>query len=214
MKTLLRVVRKSRRTLLCLSFALACGSLAFGQISPSNSNSSSKSISDALQSRDYDEAIALSQSALEQSPNNPQLWTLQGIAYASKGDSKQALASFQHALKISPNNIAALAGAAQIDYQLGSQDGVPLLNHLLQLRPGDPTASAMLAVLEYRQGNCKAAAPNFEKAAELIDSQIDALHAYATCLVRLKRFDDAVAVFRKAVALRPGEAEEVRILAS
>ncbi|HEY2819883.1 MAG TPA: tetratricopeptide repeat protein [Candidatus Acidoferrum sp.] len=210
MKTLSAVVRKSRRTSLCLSFALACGSLAFCQTSPN----SSKPISDALQARNYDQAIALSQSALQQTPNNPQLWTLQGIAYASKGDSKLALAAFQHALKISPNNIAALAGAAQIEYQLGSQDGVPLLNHLLQLRPGDPTASAMLAVLEYRQGNCKAAAPNFERAAELVDSQIDALHAYATCLVRLKRFDDAVTVFQKAVALRPGDPQEVRVLAS
>jgi len=196
---------------LCVFAALlACGTLANCQ-TPS---SVSKPISEALQVRDYDTAIALSQSALQQTPRNPQLWTLQGIAYASKGDNKQALAAFQHALSISPNNIAALAGAAQIQYQAGSQDAVPLLNHLLQLRPGDPTASAMLAVLEYRQGNCKAAAPHFERAAELVDTQIDALHAYATCLVRLKRFDDAVAVFQKAVALRPGDAQEVRVLAS
>jgi tetratricopeptide (TPR) repeat protein len=189
---------------------LASGSPALSQTSPSDS----KPISEALQSRDYDRAIALSQSALQQTPRNPLLWTLQGIAYASKGDNQQALAAFQRALSISPNNIAALAGAAQIQYQAGSKDAVPLLNHLLQLRPGDPTASAMLAVLEYRQGNCKAAAPNFERAAELVDSQIDAVHAYATCLVRLKRFDDAVAVFRKAVALRPGDAQEIRVLAS
>jgi Flp pilus assembly protein TadD len=187
-----------------------CGSLVFGQGSPGDS----KAISEALQARDYDKAIALSRSALQQSPVSPQLWTLQGIAYASKGENKQALAAFQHALKISPNNIASLAGAAQIQYQAGSQDAVPLLNHLLQLRPGDPTASAMLAVLEYRQGNCKAAVPNFERAAALVDSQIDALHAWATCLVRLKRFDDAVAVFQKAVALQPGDPQEVRVLAS
>jgi Flp pilus assembly protein TadD len=91
---------------------------------------------------------------------------------------------------------------------------VPLLNHLLQLRPGDPTASAMLAMLEYKQGSCKAAALHFENAAELVDSQIDALHAYAACLVRLKRFDDAAAVFQKAAALRPGDAQEIRFLAS
>jgi tetratricopeptide (TPR) repeat protein len=187
-----------------------CGSLVFGQGSPGDS----KAISEALQARDYDKAIALSRSALQQSPGSPQLWTLQGIAYASKGENKQALVAFQHALKISPNNIASLAGAAQIQYQAGSQDAVPLLNHLLQLRPGDPTASAMLAVLEYRQGNCKAAVPNFERAAALVDSQIDALHAWATCLVRLKRFDDAVAVFQKAVALQPGDPQEVRVLAS
>jgi tetratricopeptide (TPR) repeat protein len=197
-------------TNLSLLILLVWCSSALGQTSPGDT----KPISEALQGRDYDRAIALSQSALQQTPRNPQLWTLQGIAYASKGDNKQALAAFQQALNISPNNIAALAGSAQIQYQAGSQDAVPFLNHLLQLRPGDPTASAMLAVLEYRKGNCKAAAANFEKAAELVDSQIDALHAYATCLVRLKRFDDAVHVFQKAVALRPGDAQEIRVLAS
>jgi tetratricopeptide (TPR) repeat protein len=134
---------------LCLSIALlACHSLAFSQTPASTIGP----ISDALRARDFDAAIELSRAALQQAPNNPQLWTLQGIAFASKGDNKQALAAFQQALKISPNNIAALAGAAQIEYQTGSQGAVPLLNHLLQLRPEDPTAHAMLAILEYRKG--------------------------------------------------------------
>ena len=32
-----------------------------------------------------------------------------------------------------------------------------LLKHLLKLRPADPTAHAMLAVLQFREGNCAAA---------------------------------------------------------
>lgn len=196
---------------LCLSIALlACHSLAFSQTPASTSGP----ISDALRARDFDAAIELSRAALQQAPNNPQLWTLQGIAFASKGDNKQALAAFQQALKISPNNIAALAGAAQIEYQTGSQGAVPLLNHLLQLRPEDPTAHAMLAILEYRKGNCAAAVPHFEKAGQLLDSQLDAIHAYATCLVRLKRLDDAVVTFQRAVAVRPEDPQERQLLAS
>src|SRR5256884_9903688 len=90
----------------------------------------------------------------------------------------------------------------------------PLLNHLLQLRPGDPTAHAMLAVLEYRQGLCGAAVPHFEKAGQLLDTQSDALHALATCLVRLKRLDDAAATFQRAVALHPDDRRERHLLAS
>ena len=171
-------------------------------------------ISSALRAKEFDKAVELCRTALEASPNNPQLWTLQGIALAAKGDGKKALTSFQQALKISPNNIAALAGAAQIEYQAGSQTAVPLLNHLLQLRPGDPTAHAMLAVLEYRRGNCVAAVPHFAKAGQLLDSQLDALHAYATCLVRLKRLDEAAKTFQKAVALRPDDPRECQLLAS
>jgi cytochrome c-type biogenesis protein CcmH/NrfG len=119
-------------------------------------------ITSALRAHDLDRAIGLARTALKQSPSNPQIWSMQGIALASKGDSKIALESFQQALKISPDYVAALAGAAQLQYQAGDLKAIPLLNHLLQLRPGDPTSHAMLAVLEYRQGHC-AAATHFEK---------------------------------------------------
>jgi cytochrome c-type biogenesis protein CcmH/NrfG len=72
----------------------------------------------------------------------------------------------------------------------------------------------MLAVLEYRNGSCTAAVPHFEKAIKLLDSQLDALHAYATCLARLKRLDEAAAVLQKALALRPDDPQERHLLAS
>jgi tetratricopeptide (TPR) repeat protein len=189
---------------------LACHSLAFSQVPESQT----EVISTALRAGEFDKAVELSRSALRSSPNNAQLWILQGIAYVRKGDSKEALTSFQQALKISPNNIAALAGAAEIEYQAGNRGAIPLLNHLLQLRPEDPTASAMLAVLEYQQGNCAAAIQHFEKAGQLLDGQVDALHAFATCLVKLKRLDEAAATFQRAVALRPGDLRELHLLAS
>src|SRR5262249_31297425 len=75
------------------------------------------------------------------------------------------------------------------------------------------TASAMLAVLEYRKGNCAAAVPHFKAAGPLLDSQLDALHAYATCLVRLKQLDGAAATLQRAVALRPEGPRERQNLA-
>jgi tetratricopeptide (TPR) repeat protein len=171
-------------------------------------------ITSALRAREFDKAVELSRTALQDYPNDARLWTLQGIALASRGDSKTALAAFQQALKISPDSIAALEGAAQLEYQAGSREAVPLLNHLLRLRPGDSTAHAMLAVLEYRQGNCTEAATHFEKAGALLDNQLDALHAFATCLVRLKRLDAAIEVFRRALALKPDDPQERRLLAS
>jgi tetratricopeptide (TPR) repeat protein len=152
--------------------------------------------------------------ALELTPTNAQLWSLQGIAFASKGDNKRALESFQHALKISPNYIAALAGAGQLYYQAGDRKGVPLLSRLVQLRPDDPTAHAMLAVLEYREGKCDVAISHFEKGGALLESQLDAQHAYGTCLVRLRKLDDAIKVFQHTVTLKPDDQHERQILAS
>jgi len=189
---------------------LACHSPAFSQ----NSDSQIEPVTSALHARDYDRAVELSRAALKTSPDNAQLWTLQGIAFANKGDNQDALTAFQRALKISPNTIAALAGAAQIEYQEGNQTAVPLLNHLLQLRPEEPTAHAMLAVMEYRKGDCASAASHFAKAGDLLDAQLDALHAYVTCLVRLKRMDEAVTTFQRALALRPEDLREHLVLAS
>ena len=185
-----------------------------GSVFSQTPESQTEPITSALRVRDYDRAVELSRAALRSSPNSAQLWTLQGIALASKGDNKEALTAFQRALKIAPDTIAALAGAAQIEYQAGNAAALPLLNHLVQLRPEEPTAHAMLAVMEYRRGNCAAAAPHFAKAGELLDSQLDALHAYATCLVRLKRMDEAVTTFQRALALRPDDPREHLVLAS
>jgi len=202
-------MRRVRKLGLAL-FLAACHASALSQ----TLNNRIDPIRSALGAGQYDKAAELSRAALQESPNNAQLWTLQGIALINKGDSNGARTSFQRALKIAPNNLAALAGAAQIEYQDGTPNAVPLLNRLLQLRPEDPTGHAMLAVLEYRKGNCAAAVPHFQKAGELLDSQIDALHAYATCLVRFKRLDAAATILQKTVALHPTDGHERDLLAS
>jgi len=159
-----------------LTALLACHSLALSQ----THEDLTEPIGSALRAREFDKAVELTRSGLRASPGSAQLWTLQGIAFAGKGDGKQALAAFQQALKISPNSVAALAGAAQIEYEADSREAVPLLNRLLVLRPGDPTGHALLAVLEYRNGNCAAAAPHFDKASKLLDSELDALRLSLT----------------------------------
>jgi len=171
-------------------------------------------ITSALRAGDYDRAVQLTRDALMASPKDVQIWTLQGIALSRKGDNAGALAAYRRALTLSPDYIPALEGAAQLQYQAGSRDAVPLLRHLLRLRPDDPTSHAMLAVLEYRDGNCQTAVDHFAGSGTLLDSELDALHAYGTCLVRLKRLEDAARVFQRTVALHPDDARERRLLAS
>jgi tetratricopeptide (TPR) repeat protein len=168
----------------------------------------------AMRARSYEEAVERSRSALRQAPNDPLLWTLQGMALASMGKRPDASQSFQRALRIDPNYMAALEGAAQLHFEAGSRRAVPLLNRILRQRPGDPTAHAMLAVLEYRNGNCRAAVAHFDKAGALIESQLDGLHAHATCLVRLQQPDAAIPVFQRAVALQPDNPRERQLLAA
>jgi tetratricopeptide (TPR) repeat protein len=169
-------------------------------------------ITSALRANEFAKAAELTRAALKEFPGNAQLWAMQGAAYSGEGKKKEALESFRAALKISPDYIPALQGAAEIEYSDGSQAAIPHLQRLLRLRPVDRTSHGMLAVLEYQGGNCAAAVIHFEKAGTLFDSQPDGLHAYAACLVKLKQFDKAVEVFQRTLALSPEDGRERRLL--
>jgi tetratricopeptide (TPR) repeat protein len=204
-----RTPRRLSTPILFLLFLLSLSS-TFAQTAGSETGS----IASALRNKEFQKALELLQPALQASPGNAQLWAMQGTAYAREGHTQEALVSFHKALKISPDNLPALEGAIQIQYEDGSAAAIPLLQHVLRLRPTDQTSHAMLAVLEYQEGNCPAAATHFEKSGTLFDAKPSALHAYAICLVKLKHFDRAAAVFEHAVTLEPNDERQRRLLAA
>jgi len=134
-------------------------------------------IASALGENDFPRALELVRPALAAAPANAQLWAMQGVAYVGVGQKKEGLASFLKSLNFAPNYLPALEGAIQIEYEAGSKRAIPLLERMLRLRPTDSVSRGMLAVLEYQQGDCAAAAPQFEKAGTLFASQPTALHA-------------------------------------
>ena len=79
-------------------------------------------ITSALRAGQFDKALHLLHSELQRSPKNPQLWTFRGIALSGKGDKKEALIAFRHALGNSPDYLPALEGAAQIEYESGGEN--------------------------------------------------------------------------------------------
>jgi tetratricopeptide (TPR) repeat protein len=198
------MVRKLALAILLLASLLR----AFGQ----GHEAQIKAIASELQANEFSRAVELTRAALKESPGNAQLWAMQGTAYAGEGRKQDALASFRAALKISPDYVPALEGAIQIEYEGGSKDAIPPLQRMLRLHPSDQTSNGMLAVLEYQEGNCAAAVTHFEKSGALFDAQPEGLHAYATCLVKLKQFDRAVEVFQRVLTLNPEDGRERRLL--
>jgi tetratricopeptide (TPR) repeat protein len=154
-------------------------------------------IASALRSKQFEKALELLRPALQESPTNPQLWTLQGLAYSGKGDQNKARLSFESALKIAPDYLPALEGAAQVEYEDASPGAAPLLQHVLRLRPNDPTSHAMLAVLAYQKRDCAGAVQHFAQSGSLVESQPGALQQYGSCLVNLKQINQAITVFEK-----------------
>jgi tetratricopeptide (TPR) repeat protein len=157
-------------------------------------------VTSALRAGQFAKALELLQPELERDPKSSRLWTLRGIALSGNGDKREALTAFRHALEISPDYLPALEGAAQIEYEDGGKDAVTLLQHVLQLRPNDPTSHAMLAVFAYRRGDCASAVPHFEQSGSLAESQPGALQEFGDCLVRLKEPEKAISLFSRALA--------------
>ena len=188
--------------------------LAFIPLSAQTSTDPISAATSALRAREFDKALQVLQPAIRQSPGRAQLWMLQGLAYSGSGRKQEALTSFRTALKISPDYLPALEAAAQMEYDAGSKEAVPLLEHVLRLRPDDTTSHAMLAVLAYRQGDCVNALEHFDKGGPLMRSQPAALQEHAACLLKLKQFDRAIAVLQAAVNLNPEDRRARSQLAS
>ena len=177
-------------------------------------NHRTSEIVSALRAEQYEKALELLHTAIAQSPADSGLWTMQGVAFKGVGKTKDALVSFRRAIKLAPDNIPALQGAAQIEFDLGNAAGIPIIEHLLKLHPADLTSHAMVAVLEYQQGSCAAALPHFEKALPVFEARPAGLDAYAACLVKQKQFDKAMAMLKQTVESHPENVQERRVLAS
>lgn len=128
---------------------------------------------------------------------------MQGIAFSGLGHQGDALAAYNTALEAAPDYLPALEGAAQIEYAVGSERAVVLLNRILKIQPDNATSHAMLAVLAYKQHDCKTAVGHFQASGEVLDSQPAALEEYGFCLVETGRAADAVNVYETLVSASP-----------
>jgi tetratricopeptide (TPR) repeat protein len=172
---------------------------AWPQTAPPNA----QSITAALRGKQYKRALELAKQALNAAPGDVQILTLEALAWKGLGQNQNALTAFHQALRIAPNYLAALEGAAQIEYASGSDAAIPILDRLLRLRPDEPTAHAMRAVMAWKHRDCPTAIAHFELSRSVMASQPDALREYGTCLVRLNKPDAAATVFQQIVSTNP-----------
>lgn len=164
-----------------------------------------RAIGSLLRAHQYQQAAQMARQALQSSPGDARLLTMEGIAYSNLGGDREARLAFDGALRVSPDYIPALEGAAQLEYKAGSERAIPFLDRLLKLRPAGQTAHAMRAVMAWKHGDCATAVQHFGQSKSEIASQPEALREYGICLVKLKQPEQARSVFEQLAALDPGD---------
>jgi tetratricopeptide (TPR) repeat protein len=165
-----------------------------------------QSIEAALRARNFSQAYELSRSAVAESPRNPRLLALEAYALMGLGRRSEALNAYNTALSVSPDYLPALEGAAQLEYDAGAKRAAGLLEKILKLHPGEPTAHAMLAVIDYRRHDCASAVSHFAAARQVISSQPVALVEYGSCLVEQDHPQEAIPIFQQILAQHPEDA--------
>ena len=156
-----------------------------------------------LQSGKYLEAKDLVERALKNSPSDARLWTLDGLTLVRLQNEDDALAAFERALRLSPDYVPALEGAAEIEYRAGKSEAVPLLRKLLKLRPNDQTAHAMLAGSAFKQGDCETAKNEYAESQPSSTREASGLQEFGACLMKQKRIAEALPVFQHLSEVQP-----------
>ncbi len=195
-----RVGTSTFRASCALFFVLFASLILQSQSGPVTSIASIESL---IRSREYDQALQKTISALKESPNDYRLWTLEGIVFSIKGKNQEALSAFDKSLQLSPNYAPALKGEVQLLYQAQDKRAIPLLERILKADPNDETAHEMLAVSEARQSQCKVANTQFLLSAHAIDTHPNSLETYGNCLVQTGESQKAIPIFEQLVTLLP-----------
>jgi tetratricopeptide (TPR) repeat protein len=120
----------------------------------------------AVQSKQYEQAIAEYRKALEKQPNDPDLYQVIGDCYQHLSRSDDAAQAYQAQLQISPNSPVALYNLGKIEVQKGDAErGVTLLRKAVETH-------ALAAPTAYYLGLGLAQTGHSEEAAEWLEKSL------------------------------------------
>jgi tetratricopeptide (TPR) repeat protein len=126
-----------------------------------------------------------------------------GNYYLDRGDFKQAIASYETALKMEPRGVLAMVNEAMAYARMGeNKKAEKALQNALKVAPDNAAANFNLGLLEAEENNLVMAEKHL-RAAFKTDPQM-AQAAYNLCVILSKdHLDEAVDFCRKAAEIRP-----------
>jgi len=169
-----------------------------------------------LQGGDRDKVIKATDEYLASLTARPDQWTSHynlGNYYLNRGEVKQALASYDTALKIEPRAAMVLVNAAMAYARTGEKEPAEKsLLKAIKIAPDNAAAHLNLGLLKAEQNRVKEAERELKKAFRLDPKMAPA--AYNLCIITAKdRPKEALSWCKKAVDLNPQEPKYAYTLA-
>lgn len=141
-----------------------------------------------------------------------QAYTAAGYFELDKSHFDQAKQHFEYSLKLNPNSALAYAGRGIVGFQNGDYDQA--FADAKQAIKIDPAASAaayiVAGTLADRDGDHSARIAYFNKGIELAPDSAEAYSGRANGYMRLKKYDQALVDFNKAITLNARLLEQLR----
>lgn len=185
-----------------LTLLTMCPSSLEAQVAPPGDRAGLTAL---LKRGEHARALEAIDAAMAQAPGDARLWTWRGLALTGLKRQAEALAAYHKALSIEPQSIAALQGAAEIEYRTRRPEARRTIERIVGLDPTNRVAHAMLGALAFERRDCGAAVAAFELSGAALDHNAAALDQFAHCLYVSGRHLDAAAMFDRLQALAPRE---------
>ena len=151
-----------------------------------------------------DAALVGIQGALSAYPENPRLWQAAGTIYRSLERSADAIAAFQRASTLAPDDVRAMHGVAQASLEAG-RPASSLFSHLQKISPGDGAIALGRSAAQLAEGDGATAVSDLERLVIANPLWTEGQAGLARLRWQLgdgKRFADS---FRRALATHPRE---------
>jgi tetratricopeptide (TPR) repeat protein len=175
-------------------------------------------------------AVALMQELIRENPDKAELYYDLGVLYGEAGDRDRSLEQMHKVLEIEPDNASALnyIGYTWAEQGLRLDEAESLIRRAIALKPEDGYITDSLGWLFYQRGlqqqaagqgdaaksSFNAARTQLEHALELLEKDDPVITWHLGDTYRsLARYEDALATYKRALALEPEDDDAAKIQA-
>ena len=160
---------------------------------------------------DWCDPVALYRSSLQATPDSQTLWSDLGDAERDRGNLKEAVMAYEHALALRPNDPGtalnlALTLEGSGDYRGAEQQ----FKKVIALAPGEASPYLDLGALYTQEKRFDEAIQCFQSAIQADRLNPDGYFDLAVLLQGIGRDDVALPFYKKVLELRPGDPDTIR----